>query len=226
MFNQLGRLISWQYWVFLSVNMEEAVATHSSILAWRIPWREDLLGYSLWGRKESDTTEWHTSVNKDCCSLAQSCPTLCDPVDCSTPGFPVLRYIPEFAQTHVHWVGDAVQPSHPLLSPSPPAFNLSQHQGLYQWVGSSHQVAKVLESQHQSFQWIFRVDFLSVHLFSSWFCLSEFWNFTCIDLICVLSDLYLSVSFGGGCEHKCIVILILNFTCLLLVVWKQLPFVY
>ena len=68
---------------------------------------------------------------------------------------------PELAQTHVHWVGDAVQPSHPLLSPSPPAFNLSQHQGLFQWVSSLHQVAKVLELQlqHQSFQWIFRIDF-------------------------------------------------------------------
>ena len=68
----------------------------------------------------------------------------------------------ELAQTHVHWVGDAIQPSHPLSSPSPPAFNLSQNQGLFQWVSSSHQVAKVLEFQlqHQSFQWIFRVDFL------------------------------------------------------------------
>ena len=64
-------------------------------------------------------------------------------MDCSTPGFPVLHYLPEFAQTHVHWVGDAIQSSHPLLSPSPPTFNLSQHQGLFQCVGSSHQVAKV-----------------------------------------------------------------------------------
>ena len=70
--------------------------------------------------------------------------------------------VPEFAQIHVHWVGDAIQPSHPLLSPSPFAFNLSQHQGLFCWVGSSHQVAKVLELQlqHQSLQWIFRVGFL------------------------------------------------------------------
>ena len=64
-------------------------------------------------------------------SVAQSCPTLCDPMDCRTPGFPVLHYLPELAQTHVHWVSDAIQPSHPLLSPSPPAFNLSQHQGLF-----------------------------------------------------------------------------------------------
>ena len=76
--------------------------------------------------------------------------------------FPVLHHRPEFAQTHVNWVSDAIQPSHPLSSPSPPALNLSQHQGLFQWVGSSHQVAKVLELQlqYQSFQWIFRVDFL------------------------------------------------------------------
>ena len=73
-------------------------------------------------------------------------------MDCSMPGFPVLHHLPEFAQTRVHWVGDAIQPSHPLLSSYPPALNLSQHQGLFQWVSSSHQVAKVLELQlqHQS----------------------------------------------------------------------------
>ena len=73
--------------------------------------------------------------------------------------FPVLHHLSDFAQIHVHWVSDAIQPSYPLSSPSPPAFNLSQHQDLFQWVGSSHQVAKVLELQDQSFQWIFRVDF-------------------------------------------------------------------
>ena len=74
-------------------------------------------------------------------------------MDCNTPGFPVHHQLPELAQTHVHWVSDAIQPSHPLSSPSPPALNLSQHQGLFQWVSSSHQVAKVLEFQlqHQSF---------------------------------------------------------------------------
>ena len=82
-------------------------------------------------------------------SVTQSCLTLCDPMDCSTPGFSVLHHLPEFAQTRVHWVSDAIQPSHPLLSPSPPNFNLSQHQGLFQWVGSSHQLAKVLEFQLQ-----------------------------------------------------------------------------
>ena len=79
-------------------------------------------------------------------------------MDCSTLGFPVLHCLPEFAQTHVHWVGGASS-SHPLSSPAPPALNLSQHQGLFQC--SSYQVVKVLELQHQSFQWIFRVDFLS-----------------------------------------------------------------
>ena len=90
-------------------------------------------------------------------SVTQSCLTLCDPMDCSRPGLPVHHQLPEFTQTHVHWVGDALQPSHPLSSPSPHNFDLSQHQGLFQWVYSLHQVAKVLEFQlqHYSFQWIF-----------------------------------------------------------------------
>ena len=94
-------------------------------------------------------------------SVTQSCPTLCDLMDCSMPGFPIHHQLPELAQTHVHRVGDAIQPSHPLSSPSP-TFNLSQHQGLFKWVSSSHQVAKVLEFQlqHQSFQWIFRTDII------------------------------------------------------------------
>ena len=94
-------------------------------------------------------------------SVAQSHLTLCDPMDCSMPGFPVHHQLLEFTQTHVHWVGDAIQPSHPRSSPSS-AFNISQHQGFFRWVSSSHQVAKVLEFQlqHQSFQWIFRTDFL------------------------------------------------------------------
>ena len=102
-------------------------------------------------------------------SVVQVCPTLCDPMDCSTPDFPVHHQLREFTQTHVHWVGDAIQPSHPLSSPSPPAFNLSQHQGLFQWVSSSHQVAKLLELQHQSFQGIFRTDFLQ-----DWLVLSPY----------------------------------------------------
>ena len=94
-------------------------------------------------------------------SVAQSCPTLCDSMNRSTPGLPLQHQLPEFTQTHVHWVGVVIQPSHALSSPSS-AFNLSQHQSLFKWVSSSHQVAKVLEFQlqHQSFQWIFRTDFL------------------------------------------------------------------
>ena len=92
-------------------------------------------------------------------SVIQSCLTLCNPVNHRTPGLPVHHQLPEFTQTHAHRVGDTNQPSHPLLSPSPPALNLSQHQGLFKWVSSSHQVAKVLEFQlhHQSLQWIFRL---------------------------------------------------------------------
>ena len=84
------------------------------------------------------------------------------PMNCSMPGFPVHHQLPEFTQTHVHWVHDTIQPSHPLSSPSPPDFNLSQHQGLFWWVSFSHQVAKVLEFQlqGQSFQWIFRSEVL------------------------------------------------------------------
>ena len=86
--------------------------------------------------------------------VTQSCPTLCNPMNCSMPGFPIHHQLLESTQTHVHWVGDTIQPSHLLSSPSPPAPNLSQHQDLFQWVSFSHQVAKVLEFQlqHQSFQ--------------------------------------------------------------------------
>ena len=96
-----------------------------------------------------------------------------DPMDCSTPGFPVLHYLPEFAQIHADWVGDAIQPSHPLSCPSSLDLNLSQHQSLFQRVGSSHQVAKILELQlqHQSFRWIFKVDFLE-----HWFDLAGQWT--------------------------------------------------
>ena len=92
-------------------------------------------------------------------SRVQLCVT---PWTSCTPGLPVHHQLPEFTQTHVHWVSDAIQPSHPLSSPSTPAFNLSQHRGLFKWVSSSQQVAKVLEFrlQHQSFLWIFRTDLL------------------------------------------------------------------
>ena len=95
-------------------------------------------------------------------SVAQPCPTLYDSMDCSTSSFPVHHQLPGLAQTHVHRVSDAIQPSHPLSSPSLPTFNLCQSQGLFQKVSSMHQVVKVLEFQlqHQSFQWIFWIDFL------------------------------------------------------------------
>ena len=98
-------------------------------------------------------------------SVAQSCPILCDPMNCSTPGLPVHHQLPESTQTHVHWVSDAIQPSHPLSSPSPPALSLSQHQGLFQWVSCLHQVAKVLEFQlqRQSLQWTPRTDLLIIN---------------------------------------------------------------
>ena len=102
-------------------------------------------------------------------SVTQSCLTLCNPMNCSTPGLPVHHQLPEFTQTHVHRASDAIQPSHSLSSPSPPAPNPSKHQGLFQWVNSSHEMAKVLEfqPQHQSFQWTprmvsFRMDWLGL----------------------------------------------------------------
>ena len=108
-------------------------------------------------------------------SVIQSCLTLCDPMDCSTSGFSVHHQLLELAQIHVHRVHDTIQLSHPLSSPSPLAFSFSQHQGLFQWVSSSHQVTKVLELQlqHQSFQWIFRTDFLYDWLLWSPCCLRD-----------------------------------------------------
>ena len=102
-------------------------------------------------------------------SVAQSCLTLCDHMNHSTPGLPVHHQLPEFTQTHIHGVSDAIQPSHPRSSPSPPAPNPSQHQSLFQWVNSSHEVAKVLEFQlqHHSFQRNPRVDFLQNGLVGS-----------------------------------------------------------
>ena len=102
---------------------------------------------------------WHHKINSiQFSSVAQTCPTLCDPMNLSTPGLPVHHQLPELTQTHVNRVGDAIQPSHPLPSPSPPAPNPSQQQGLFQWVNSLHEVAKVLEFQLQSFLWTPRTD--------------------------------------------------------------------
>ena len=117
--------------------------------------------YRNQGLNTGITSEFlHSSVQFS--SVAQSCLTLCDPIDGSMLGLPVHHQLLEFTQTHIHWVSDAIQPSHPLSFPSPPTFNLSQYEGLFKWINCLHQVAKVLEFQlqHQSFQWIFRTDFL------------------------------------------------------------------
>ena len=115
------------------------------------------------GMDKKDMIQWYIQFS----SVAQSCLTLCDSMNCSTPGLPVHHQLWESTQSYVHWIGDAIQPSHPLSSPSPPVLNLSQHQGLFQWVSSLYQVAKILEHQlqHQSFQWYsglisFRMDWL------------------------------------------------------------------
>ena len=119
-------------------------------------------------REEKDSKCWasspppHPRILVQFSWVAQSCPTLCNPMNCSMPGLPVHHQLLESTQTHAHRVGDAIQPSHPLSPPSPPALNLSQHQGLFQWVNCSHEVAKVLEFQlqHQSCQWTPRTDLL------------------------------------------------------------------
>ena len=139
---------------------------HSSVISWwwwnRVVWERLTLSVlrlqEAWGYIYAHC---HPLLIVQFSSVAQSCPTLCNPVDCSMPGLPVHHQFLEFTQTHVHWVSDVIQPSHPLLSPSPPAFNLCQHQDLFKWVSSFHQMAKVLEFQlrHQSFQCTFRTDF-------------------------------------------------------------------
>ena len=116
--------------------------------------------FKKWSKSEKEV--YHNITYMWLLLLFFSCKDFCDSMDCRMSGSPVLHCLREFAQTQVHWVGDAIPPSHPLLFPSSPALNLSQHQGLFQLVSSLHQVVKVLELQlqPQSFQWIFRVDFL------------------------------------------------------------------
>ena len=142
----------------MKVKSESEVAQSCPTL--RDPVDCSLPGSSIRGIFQPRVLEWGAIAFS--CSVTKSCQTLCDHIDCSTKVFLVLHYLSELAQTHVQWVGAIVQLTHSLLPASPPALNLSQHQGLFQWVGSSHQVAKVLELQfqHQSFQWIFRVDLL------------------------------------------------------------------
>ena len=123
-------------------------STSRNVTSWYFDLQSELLKELVKRDPDSFSVVFRTSCPLSscficcCCSVPQLCPTLCKPMNCSTPGFPVLLYFPEFAQTCVHWVGDAIQPSHSLSSPSP-TFNLSQHQGLFKWVSSSHQVAKV-----------------------------------------------------------------------------------
>ena len=138
----------------LSHHQNTQICTINSIILWNfdfsVTWKQLLYKYfSKFCFYESTVKEkkYSMSFAKDdssvpFSSLAQSYPTLCDPMNRSTPGLPVHHQLPEFTQTHVHWVGDTIQPSHPLSSPSPPAPNPSQHQSLFQWVNSSHEVAK------------------------------------------------------------------------------------
>ena len=135
--------------------LEESMATHSSNFSWRIPWTEEAgrLQSMRWqrvGHDWSNLAHMHLYIyisSVQFSSVTQLCPTLCDPMNRSTPGLPVHHQHSEFTQTHVHRVSDAIQPSHPLSSPSPPVPNPSQHQSLFQWVNSSHEVAKVLDLQ-------------------------------------------------------------------------------
>ena len=132
--------------------LEEGMATHSNILAWRIPRIEESgglqsMGLQRIGHDLVTKPPPHEVTSVQFSSVSQSCPTLCDPMNHSTPGLPVHHQLLEFTQTHIHRVSDAIQPSHSLSSPSPPAPNPSQHQSLFQWVNSSHEVAKALESQ-------------------------------------------------------------------------------
>ena len=140
--------------------LEKEMVTHRSILAYRISWRENPGKQQSMGLQRVLHDWWLMWFQFS--SVAQSSPTLCDPMKCITPGLPLHQQLPELTQTHVHRVSDAIQPSYPLSSPSPPAPNPSQYQGLFQWVSSSHGVAKVLEFQlqHESFQWKSRTDLL------------------------------------------------------------------
>ena len=152
--------------------LEKEMATHS--ISWRIPGMGEPGELPSMGSHRVKTGLEQFSSSSSSITVpvqfslgTQSCPTRCAPMDCSTRGLPVHYQLLKF--THIHWVSDTIQTSHPLSSPSPAALNLSQDQGLFQWVSSWHQVAKVLEFplQHQSFQWIFRIDFLQDGLVGS-----------------------------------------------------------
>ena len=126
-------------WIQQSTNQNPILSMEIDMLILKLMWK----GIRL--RRTNTVLNEAASVQFS--SVAQSCLTLCDPMNCSTPGLPVCHQLPELTQTHIHRVGDAIQPSHPLSSPYPPAPNPSQHQSLFQWVNSLHEVAKVLEFQ-------------------------------------------------------------------------------
>ena len=167
-----------QFWVIVGgtdIEAETPILWPPDAKSWLI-WKDHDLGKD-WRQEEKGMTEdemvrWHHRLNEHevkWSEVAQSCPTLCDPMNRSMPGLPVHHHLLEFTQIHVHRVCDAIQPPHPLSSPSPPAPNPSQYQGLFQWVNSLHEVAKVLEFQlqHQSFQWTPRADLLQNGLVGS-----------------------------------------------------------
>ena len=148
----MSRVLRQNLWPLEERNLVEGQRWAST--TWSFLCSQILLKYkrdseSFWHRHQKRTEKSALLLVFQFSSVAQLCPILCDSMDWSMLGFPVHHQHPEFTQTHVHWVGHAIQPSHPLLSPSPPAFNLPQHQDLSQWVSSSHQVAKVLEFQLQ-----------------------------------------------------------------------------
>ena len=142
-----------QFTLGFTVDIVYSIQTYNDNIIWSIFATLKILYSSLLTSHPWQPLIFLLSPSVQFSSVAQSCLTLCNSMDCSTPGLPVHHQLPEFTQTHVLWVSDAIQPSRPLSSPSPPAFNLSQHQGLFQWISSAHQVAKVLEFQlhHPSF---------------------------------------------------------------------------
>ena len=186
MLQSMGLQTVRQYWTELNWNSRERTQLHPSTenqiniyWAWPHPSEQEpvspsvslshqeasisLLSFSITNAYTSYYdfhSKWVEKKGQSVSSVTQTCPTFWDPMNRSTPGLPVHHQLLEFTQIHVHWGSDVIQLSHPLSSPSP-ALNLSQHQGLFQWVSSSHQVAKVLEFQlqHQSFQWTPRTDF-------------------------------------------------------------------
>ena len=158
-------------WVVESDMSEQFVLSLSHHVTWQAGWvkrwnqgcrRNINFRHASYTTLMAESEEKLKSLFSKFSSVAQSCPALFDSMDCSMPGLPVQHQLLESTQTHVHQVGYAIQLSHPLSSPSPLALNLSQHQGLFQWVSSSYQVAKVLEFQlrHQSFQWTPRIGLL------------------------------------------------------------------